>query len=250
VLRTAWFSIVLVASSAFFSSVSIVGALFRAPARLHDWVHRGWARSLLRAAGVEVRTTGLEQVAAREPQIVAANHQSFFDILALFAAFPAPVRFVAKQELSRIPLFSQAMRAAGHVFIDRADRRGATETMRAAGGRYRREGLTLGLFPEGTRSANGHLGPFKKGSFVLAIETGLPILPVALDGGWRIVRDGRVHPGVVRMRVAPAVPTEGLTADDRDAVLAAVRGEIERELDQARAGLPPEETPGPAGGPV
>lgn len=236
-LRTAWFWCVTIPATVFFSTVSIVGGLLRAPAGVHDWVHRNWGRVELWAAGVRLNVTGLEHVSRSEAQIFVANHQSIFDIFAILASVPASVRFVAKRELARIPILAQAMSAAGHVFIDRKDRRKATEAMRRAGGRMQRDRLSLGLFPEGTRSRTGALGEFKKGTFVLAIETQAPIVPVALDGGHRVANRGRIRASSMTLSVGPAQPTEGKTAGDRDEVLADVRGEILRMLGGAR-GVP------------
>ncbi|MEE8561062.1 MAG: lysophospholipid acyltransferase family protein, partial [Gemmatimonadota bacterium] len=171
------FGVVAVPSTIFFSLVAIVAGLLRAPKSTFDWVHRNWSRSVLRAAGVEVRVTGLEHVVPDGAQIFVSNHQSMFDIWALFATLPVSLRFVAKREMARIPLLSRAMRAAGHVFIDRQDRVQAAEVMRRAGKRMLREGLSLGLFPEGTRARDGRLKPFKKGTFVLAIETQTTLVP-------------------------------------------------------------------------
>ncbi len=234
-LRAAWFGIVTVVATAYYSSLALIGGLRSAPHGYQDRVQRGWARALLRASGVSVRADGLEHLEQGGAAILVSNHQSNFDIFALLHALPASVRFVAKQELSRIPALAQAMHAAGHVFIDRSDRRGAVRTMRTAAARMREEGLCLGLFPEGTRSRDGRLGPFKKGSFVLAIEAQLPILPVAVDGGWRLARRGRIRAGEVRVRVGAPIPTEGRTPADRDAVLAEVRGEVARLLGSLRS---------------
>lgn len=233
-IRAAWFGLVTVAASAWYSTMALVGGLIRAPHRWYDRVHRGWARALLRAAGVRVEVAGLENLAPDAPQILVANHQSTFDIFAMFASLPVSIRFIAKRELARIPIFAQAMRAAGHVFIDRGDRRGSVEAMRAAGARMRREGFSLGLFPEGTRSRTGALREFKKGSFVLAIETHLPLVPVAVDGGWRLASGRGLRPGRVRIRIGPPIPTEGRTVEDRDEVLRAVRAEVERLLAEGR----------------
>jgi len=248
VLRTVWFWIVTIPATAFFSTVSIAGGLVRAPAALHDWVHRNWGRTELWAAGVRTRVSGLEHVSRTAPQIFVSNHQSIFDILAILANVPVSVRFVAKKELGRIPFFALAMRAAGHVFIDRKDRRGARRAMRAAGERMKRERLSLGLFPEGTRSRTGALGDFKKGTFVLAIETQVPIVPVSVDGGHRISRRGRVRSGTILLSLAAPLPTAGKTAENRDEVLAAVRREIEAMLEAGRAG--PASTGDLTGGPA
>jgi 1-acyl-sn-glycerol-3-phosphate acyltransferase len=235
VIRTAWFWIVTVPATAFFSTVSIAGGLIRAPASLHDWVHRNWGRTELWAAGVRTRVRGLENVSHTSPQIFVANHQSIFDIFAILAYVPASVRFVAKKELGRIPIFALAMRAAGHVFIDRNDRRGASEAMRVAGERMKRDRLSLGLFPEGTRSPTGSLREFKRGTFALAIGTQVSIVPLAVDGGYRVSTRGRIRAGWMDVSLGAPMPTEGKTAEDRDEVLAAVRGEIAGMLEAGRA---------------
>lgn len=232
-IRTAWFWIVTVPATAFFSTVSIVGGLVRAPASLHDWVHRNWGRTELWAAGVRIRVAGLEHVSHTSPQIFVANHQSIFDIFAILAHVPVSVRFVAKKELGWIPVFAQAMRAAGHVFIDRDDRRAATEAMRRAGIRMKRDRLSLGLFPEGTRSQTGRLGKFKKGTFGLAIETQVPIVPLAVDGGFRVATRGWIRSSEMRLSLAGPLPTEGKTVDDREEVRRAVRSEIALMLEEA-----------------
>lgn len=234
-VRTVLFWLATVPATAFFSSVSIVGGLIRAPARLHDWVHRNWSRTLLWAAGVRVTVDGLERVDRESPQILVANHQSIFDVFALLASLPVSIRFVAKQELGRIPVFASAMRAAGHVFIDRGDRRKASEAMRGAAKRMKRERLSLGLFPEGTRSRDGRLRDFKKGTFVLAIETQLPILPVGVQGGHRVVVARRIRSGAMRIAIGEPLDTFGLGAEDRDRVLESVRGSIQRLLSASDA---------------
>jgi len=182
-----------------------------------------------------LRVRGLERISRDEAQIFVANHQSIFDIFAILSCVPASVRVAAKKELARIPVLAQAMSAAGHVFIDRKDRRKSSEAMRKAGERMKRERLSLGLFPEGTRSRTGRLGDFKKGTFVLAIETQVPIVPLALDGGYRVANRGRIRASDMSLSVGVSIPTRGRTAADRDAVLGAVRGEIQDMLDDARA---------------
>ena len=229
-IRAVWFSIVTVAATAYYSTRSIVGGIRDEPHDFHDRVHRDWAGALLRASGVTVRADGLENIEPGDPVILVSNHQSNFDIFSLFHALPASIRFVAKSELAQIPILAQAMRSAGHVFIDRADRRGSAGAMRLAGDRLRAEKLCLGLFPEGTRSRDGRLGQFKKGSFVLAIETQLPIVPIAVDGGWRLAEKGRIRPGKVRIRVGKPIPTAGRNPADRDAVLAEVRAAVKELL--------------------
>lgn len=222
--------------TALFSAISLVGGIVHAPADLHDWVHRTWSRAILRLGGIRVETSGLEHVEPWSAQVVVSNHQSLFDILALFAALPVRLRFIAKMELSRIPLFAGAMRQAGHVFIDRCNLRQALRAMRAAGGRMREEGVTLCIFPEGTRSTSGRLQPFRKGSFVLAIETGTRVVPTAIEGGAAVLPRGGVlvRPRPIRIRCAPAIELERLEREDRDALLDETREAIAGMLEALR----------------
>lgn len=232
-IRGAWFGLVTVAATAWYSSLSILGGILGKSHSYHDSVQRGWSRALLRASGVTVQVDGLENLTAGGA-ILAVNHQSNFDIFALLSALPVSIRFVAKRELARIPLLAQAMRSAGHVFIDRGDRRASVEAMRTAAGRMREEGFCLGLFPEGTRSRDGRLGAFKKGSFVLAIETQLPIVPIAVDGGRQLASRGRIRPGTIRIQVGPPIPTAGRTPANRDELLAEVRDSVSALLRSVR----------------
>jgi 1-acyl-sn-glycerol-3-phosphate acyltransferase len=183
-----------------------------------------------------VDAAGLQHLERQKAAILVSNHQSNFDIFSLLAALPVSIRFVSKRELARIPLLAQAMKAAGHVFIDRSDRRGSVLAMRHAAERMMTEGLYLGLFPEGTRSKDGRLGDFKKGSFVLAIETQLPIVPIAIDGGYRLASRGRIRPGTIRVRVGSPIPTEGRGLADRDEVAAEVREAVALQLRVLRSG--------------
>lgn len=238
-IRTLAFGIVVLVSTLFFSLVSIVAGLLRAKKGAHDWVHRNWSRTVLWAAGVNVEVTGLEHVRPGGAQIFVSNHQSMFDIWAMFATLPVSLRFVSKKEMSRIPVFAHAMRHAGHVFIDRKDRAQASEAMRRAGQRMREEGLSLGLFPEGTRSRDGALGAFKKGTFALAIETGTTLVPIAVDGGAEIMPDGlRLRPRPLLMYCGAPIDLSGLDAGDRDDLLARSRAEISEMLEEARRERP------------
>lgn len=228
-------------STLFFSLVAVGGGLFRAPPRLYDWVHRTWSRSLFAVAGVEVRVEGLEHVEPGTPLIVAANHQSVFDIWALMAVLPLSLRFVAKQELSRIPVFARACRAAGHVFIDRQDRTAAIEAIRRAAERMRRDRLSVVFFPEGTRSRDGRLRAFKRGTFMLAIETRAQLIPVAIEGGYGLLPPGALAPrrGTVTVRCGRPIPLADLTVEDRDSVLQETHRAIAEMLAELRVGEGP-----------
>lgn len=220
-----------------FSLLALAGGPLRAGTGWFDWVHRTWSRILLGVAGVRVEVEGMEHLRVDGPQVLVCNHQSLFDILALFAALPVSLRFVAKKELSGVPVFSGAMRRAGHVFIDRGDRSQAVRAMRRAGDRMREEGLSLGLFPEGTRSPGGRLQPFKKGAFVLAIDTQTDLVPVAVQGGAAILPKGRrrLESRPIRIRCGERMPLEGMSHEDRDEVLHRARDAIASMLHELRA---------------
>lgn len=235
-IRTLWFAAVTFLSTLFFSLVGVVGGIVRARRGWYDWIHRNWSRSLLLAAGVRVEAEGLGHVRPGRAHLFVSNHQSLFDVWALMAVMPASLRFVAKRELGQIPIFGAACRSAGHVFIDRDNAARAGEAIRAAGERMEREGLSLVLFPEGTRSPDGELRRFKKGAFALAIETQADLVPVAIDGGGRVLSRGarKVCPGAIRLRCAAPVPLRGMTAADRDALTKGTRDTVERLLGELR----------------
>lgn len=212
---------------------------------------RVWCRHILRLAGVEVRVEGAENLPRGEARIVVCNHQSWFDVFAIAAELPASVRFVAKQELGRIPIFGRAWQVCGHVSVDRADRASAIASLENAGQRIRDESLTIVMFPEGTRSPTGRLQRFKKGAFVLAIQTGVPVVPVAIHGTHRVMPKGswKVSPGRVEIRIGEPIPVEGLGHQDRDRVAARGEEAVRRLLEGPdRLGEAGQEGGGHAGG--
>ena len=236
--RTAVFYLTLVLSTIFFGALAAMVALVGGGRDWMDRANRGWARSMLSAAGVRLTVHGLEHLHPSGVQIIAANHQSYFDIWALIAGLPASVRFIAKRELGNIPMLSVGMRSAGHVLIDRDHPRSARATLREAGGRMRAEQLTLVLFPEGTRSRDGRLGRFRRGAFALALETGAPLVPVALDGGRHVYPPGTKHvrPGSITVRLGPAIRLEGAEPADRRTLMRKTRAAIEAMLPEEGAG--------------
>lgn len=203
---------------------------------LLDDLPRRWARLLLRAAGVDVVLENIEVIDPDRPQILVANHTSWFDVLALTAWFPGPYRFVAKQELATIPVFGPAWQACGHIAIDRQDRRRAIESLQVARRRLEEDRPTVIMFPEGTRSASGELRPFKKGAFVLAIETGVEVVPVGILGSHEVMRKGSlaIRPGTIRVRFGTPIPVAGRTVADRDDLTAESRDAVASLLSAPR----------------
>lgn len=242
-MRTIPFLAALVIGTIWYSSKSVLAALVRWPRRpggVYDTTGRDWARLVLWAAGVEVTVEGAEHLSATEPQIVAANHASFFDIVAILGYLPVPVKFITKKELFAIPLYGSALRAAGHVRLDRARAREAMGVYAKAARQVVERKLTMLVFPEGTRTRTGELLPFKKGAFVLAIEAGVPIVPAYIANTFGIQPKGsiRVHPRPIRIFLAPPIPSAGLAVGDRDALAERVREAIvalQARVDSAEA---------------
>jgi len=172
-------------------------------------------RSGLRIAGVRVRVEGLENIPPGVC-IFAANHVSNMDPLAFVPAIPRRVSLLAKQEIFHIPILSKAMRLAKLIPVDRADREAAASSVGIAV-QYLKEGLSFAVYPEGTRSRDGRLLPFKKGTFVMAIEAGVPIVPVSIAGAQTLMRKGdwAVQPGEVIVRFGPAVDASTYSMDRR-----------------------------------
>jgi 1-acyl-sn-glycerol-3-phosphate acyltransferase len=159
--------------------------------------------------------------------VYASNHESWFDIPALVTTLPGSVRFLAKKELSKVPLFGHAMRIAGHITVDRRNLESAHQAYEDAA-RSIRGGISAMVFAEGTRTRDGRLRTFKKGPFVLAIAAQAPVVPVYVEGGYAILRRGnlRPHPGTMTVHIGVPIPTVGLTYEDRDALSTKVRTAI------------------------
>lgn len=230
-IRTLWYYCVLLASSVVHALGALVAALFRVahrPGGVYDWSTTDWSRWILWGAGTPVHAEGLERVPRDTPVVYASNHSSMFDIWALSAVLPGSVRFVAKQELGRLPLLGPAMVRAGHVLIDRRVKSRALEAYHAAAQQIQR-GVSAIVFPEGTRSRTGELLPFKNAPFGLAISAQVPVVPVYVHQTFQILPAGawRLHPRPIRVLVGDPIPTTGLGADDRQRLRDRVRDAIE-----------------------
>jgi 1-acyl-sn-glycerol-3-phosphate acyltransferase len=192
-----------------------------------------WSRIMLSAVGARVTYEGLDHCRAHMPCIYIANHQSNVDIWALIRALPPPTRFVAKESIFRIPVLGWAMATAGFVPIDRSNRSRAVRSLMVAAERVR-SGRPVVLFPEGTRSTTGSLLPFKKGPFHLALQAGVPVVPIAISGSGRILprRSLRVTPGPVLVRFLPAIEVTEFLPDDHGGLLEKVRGALLQALEE------------------
>ena len=188
-----------------------------------------WTSLCLRGAGTSLVVKNGERLRVGGARILVSNHESWFDIFAIGTALRRRFCFVGKKEVSRIPVVGHAWERVGHIAIDRSDREAAIASLERAD-RLLRDGRTIIMFPEGTRSSNGELGRFKKGAFVMAIRSQVPVLPVAVLGTRRIMRKGewRIFPGTATVVVGNPVDTEGLTLRDRNRLARECRAEVAR----------------------
>jgi 1-acyl-sn-glycerol-3-phosphate acyltransferase len=188
---------------------------------------RVWSRGVLAAARVKLIIRTQVPLDPARPYIFMANHLSQADIWALFVAVPFPVRMIAKKQLGRIPFFGWAMHAGRFIFIDRQNPIAARRSLEEAARRIH-DGDSVLMFPEGTRSRDGKLGPFKKGGFHLAIASGADIVPCAIRGSREIIPRGSmlIRSGTISVDLGAPIPTAGLTDADRDALLVRVREQI------------------------
>lgn len=167
-----------------------------------------WSRLILITTGVTVDVVGLEQLTPGATYVFVANHQSIYDIPVLFASVPFQLRIIAKESLGRFPILGWHLRRSGHMLVDRRrpDRQGIFRWATSLPAR----GLSLIVFPEGTRSRDGYVAPFKAGSFFPAVQTGIPIVPLSVVGSRHVMRKGELttRPGHVRLIVHPPIAVQ------------------------------------------
>ncbi len=192
-----------------------------------------WARFGLFLAGVRLHIRDVEKIPDGQPVIFMGNHQSNFDILALYAALPHHFSWIAKEELFKIPFFGFAMRRAGYIPLDRGDGRRALKSMEEAA-RKIRNGVSVIVFPEGTRTRDGNLLPFKRGGFLLAARAGVPIVPFTINGTARInpAKTLKLKRGNVSIHFSNPIETTGSTGKKRDDLIDRVKDAIEQGLEK------------------
>jgi 1-acyl-sn-glycerol-3-phosphate acyltransferase len=186
-----------------------------------------WSWLILKTSGIRVRVEGLEHVHPDEATIYCVNHQSAMDIPVLFVSLPVQFRFVAKRSLFNLPFMGSHLRRSGHIPVDRDRPHEAMKSMKKVAKEIR-EGKSVLLFPEGHRSRNGQLLPFRAGSFYIAILAGVPIVPITINGTPNVLKPDTYHvrAGQTEMIVHPAISTEGMNLKDAEKLSEQVKGII------------------------
>ncbi len=194
-----------------------------------DELLRGWSTDIMRYGNYQLSATGREVFDGGQAFVVMSNHASLLDIPALIAAAPRSLRMVAKQELMKIPVWGRAMQASGFIPISRGDRERAIEQLETAKQRLR-AGVSVWIAPEGTRSRDGQLAPFKKGGFHVALDLGIPILPTWIEGSRAAMPPDSftVHTGKeLVVHFGQPIATHCVAPDDLPELMARVRCELE-----------------------
>jgi 1-acyl-sn-glycerol-3-phosphate acyltransferase len=213
----------------------LIMAVTRRPGLVMRVIAPRWGRWLCAVAGIRLEVEGREFLA--DPAVIVANHQSMLEVFIIPAVIPPKVRLVGKKEIARVPFFGWAFRATGQILIDRGDNAVARATI-ADSLAHLPAGVSVFVCPEGTRSQDGTLLPFKKGAFHIAMQLKLPVVPLTLDGAHKLLpKNGWLpRPGTVRVRVSPPIDTAGWTSENLDQHVSEVRGVIAHTLEQLRAG--------------
>jgi 1-acyl-sn-glycerol-3-phosphate acyltransferase len=214
-LRTVFFLIPAIAVyTIVLGTLSIGSSLFDASGHFGHWCARAWSWLILATTGVRVTMTGLDRLNPGQTYVFASNHQSIYDIPVIFAALPFQLRNIAKASLGSFPMLGWHLRRTGHMLVDR--RKPDPHRIFSWANTLTAKGLSLIIFPEGTRSRDGLVGPFKNGPFYSAVQAGLAIVPLSVIGTRHVMRKGELttKPGEVQLVVHEPIATEPSPAPD------------------------------------
>ena len=223
-IRTPLIAIWVVLVTIYFSISVVIVSFITKSGDMPNKVAAIWARFILAASRIKVEVIGLSNIDPSKSYIYMSNHQGNFDIPILQAYLSVQFRWLAKAELFNIPVFGYAMRRAGHISIDRSDRKSAFKSLSNAA-RIIQNGVSVLIFPEGTRSSDGNIRQFKKGGFILAVDSGVPVVPVIIHGLWPLMLKNRVfvRPGNVLIEIKKPIESAEYTRKTKDDLLKKVR---------------------------
>jgi len=229
--RTLLCWVIFLLTTVVLGTVAILLSLFDSSGNIPHLVARLWGKIQLRTTGTRTQIRGLEHIAPEKSYILVSNHQSTFDIFALLGYLPVQFRWTAKVELFHTPFMGWAMSRIGYIPIERSSPKKAYRSMLRAA-EVVRKGMSVIVFPEGTRSPNGNLQPFKKGVFLIALKSQAPILPITIQGAAKIMRKGdwRIYPGQVRIQIDPPIETAGIPTEEEEQLSQRVRSTLVKNL--------------------
>ena len=226
-IRTSFIILEITFVTAFLAVMVIVLSFFKVGGDTVHKVGRIWAKCILSISSITVTVKGLSNLKPGKSYIYMPNHMSNFDIPVLQAYLPVQIRWLAKAELYKIPIFGQAMKSAGYISIDRSDRRSAIESLNQAANIIR-NGVSVVIFPEGTRSRTRKIQPFKKGGFFLAVDSGVSIVPIIIHGTDQIMptKEISIRPGKVTLEITKPIRSSNYTRRTKEDLIKKVRNII------------------------
>ncbi|MBN2737580.1 MAG: 1-acyl-sn-glycerol-3-phosphate acyltransferase [Spirochaetales bacterium] len=193
-----------------------------------------WFKLIAVFGGVKIKVNGLEKLDPKQQYILVANHQSYLDILSLYLALPFKLAFIAKKSLFAIPFFGWAMRAIGHISIDRSNPKKGKKSIEKAVKTISKTKKTIFAFPEGTRSTTGEVAEFKLGIFTLAMKTDMPMVPIAIQGAREMLskKSFFLKPGTITLTILDPIDIQGFDSTEKTKLANTIRDEIRKELGQ------------------
>jgi 1-acyl-sn-glycerol-3-phosphate acyltransferase len=242
-LFTVWCWTACAFSTAFWGTVSILSSLVSGTGRLQHYCMYRWSKDNLWLSRTRVQIEGLENIDRTRPQILVANHSGLHDILSLAANLPIQFRWIAKKSLFGVPFMGWHMRRSGYIPIDRDNPRDMAKSIMAAA-KAIQDGTNAIAFPEGTRSKTGDLGKFYSGAFTLALRTGVPMVPVSLDGSHRVIIPGefQVNPGVIiRIKIDRPIDLSAYSKGDKQQLTNDVFQIVSANIQELRSRRQPQE---------
>ncbi len=215
-------------------TAAVIVALIAPGGRRQQWFQHRWGAAVLKVVGAKVRVVGAQRIDPAANYVIGANHGSLMDISVLFGWLPMPFKFLAKRELLNVPFIGWYLRRDGHLTVDRKSLRSSIESTNECARLIREKRLSVLIFPEGTRSPDGKLQSFRDGAAYLAIQSGVPLLPVGIVGAYDVLpaRSSWFMPGEIELRFGDPLPVEGLTARDRAALTARLEHAVRELVEQ------------------
>ena len=208
-------------------TMGIIGSLFEWKGRYMGWIVRSWAKIILKISFIKFNVMGEENIKPNKHYFFAANHESEFDIPLVFAGIKLQMVAISKIELKNIPFLGWAMQAAGHIFVDRKNHTRALESMKKAKRSMSRNPRSVIIFPEGTRSSDGEILPFKKGGLVLAMNLDMEVVPVGIIGTRTLIKNKfSSSDDTLGLKIGKPIKTTSLDYENRNSLAENVRNEV------------------------
>lgn len=229
----------LILNTAVLAIVIILISPFDRRGNVVHYIGKFWALLNVYLSGTRLHIVGKDRIRRNRPYIVMSNHQSLFDVWALIGKMPLQLRWIVKGDIRKMPLFGYALERMGHIYVDKAGGRNMVRSLESAA-RKIREGTSVVIFPEGTRSRDGRLQKFHRGGAVIALRAGVPVLPVAVNGGRFVLPKNTLDllPGKIRIVVGESIDPASFGKHQAEELLEAVRSAIEKNLDLDYGAIP------------